>query len=250
MDPLRGIRVGANPYLNALPLVDGIPGVRATRPSDLAGMLEREEIDLAAALSVGAVLDRPDWRVLPSTGVGSDGPVRTVLILHPSTLAEVRVLVPDPASRTSNLLARWLVQDASGREPSEDGTEGVRGRVVIGDAAFRHDPSEGTDMGEAWKERTGLPFLFAAWIAGPRLARDSTRLREIDDWLARRLEAASGRLDELAAEQDFLPIPEAREYLTRNVRHRLDERFRKWADRFAAEMRRLGEGTGEIPWAF
>jgi predicted solute-binding protein len=240
--------VGANPYLNALPLVDGIPGVRPARPSDLARLLENDEIDLAAALSVGAALRRPDWRVLPSTGVGSDGPVRTVLLLHQVPMAEIRSLHPDPASGTSNLLARWIVRRATGRIPSEV-DEGSQARVVIGDAAFGHEPREGTDLGAAWKDATGLPFLFAGWIAGPKLAKDRVRLLEIDAWLLARLALDEGRVERIAAEQTVVPAATAREYLTFNVRHRLDARFREGADRFAAEVLDLGVGTGEIPWA-
>lgn len=248
MGPLRGLRVGANPYLNALPLVDGIPGVRPARPSDLARLLEREEIDLAAALSVGAALHRPDWRVLPSTGVGSDGPVRTVLLLHDLPLDRIRSLRPDPASGTSNLLARWICRRATGRNPSEAAAD-ADARVVIGDAAFAHDPSEGTDMGAAWKEATGLPFLFAGWIAGPRLARDRVRLLEIDAWLVARGASEPGRLERISREQTVVPPATALDYLARNVHHRLDARFRAGADRFAAEVRAMGEGTGEVPWA-
>lgn len=249
MDPLRGIRVGANPYLNALPLVDGIPGLRPARPSDLALLLERDEIDLAAALSIGAALHHPRWRVLPSTGVASDGAVRTVLILHPGPLREVRSLEEDPASRTSNLLARWLVARASGRIPSTVSGGIADARVVIGDAAFAHDPSEGTDMGAAWKEAVGLPFVFAGWIAGERLARDRARLAEIDAWLVSRLEDVRSRLPRIVRSQSAVPERVALDYLERNVRHGLDERHRAGADRFAVEMKALGEGTGEIPWA-
>jgi chorismate dehydratase len=54
----------------------------------------------------------------------------------------------DPASATSNQLAQVL---------------GLKGRVLIGDAALKHYLSggEGIDMAEAWYERTGLPFVFA-----------------------------------------------------------------------------------------
>ena len=54
----------------------------------------------------------------------------------------------DPASATSNQLAQVL---------------GLKGKVLIGDAALKYYLSggEGIDMAEAWYERTGLPFVFA-----------------------------------------------------------------------------------------
>ena len=55
---------------------------------------------------------------------------------------------PDPASATSNQLAKVL---------------DLQGKVLIGDAALKHylDGGEGTDLAEAWYEKTGLPFVFA-----------------------------------------------------------------------------------------
>ena len=249
MGPLRGLRVGAIPYLNALPLVQGLVGVRYGRPSDHATMLENGEVDLVAALSLGATLSRPEWRVLPSTGVACDGPVRTVMILHAGPLGEVRRLAPDSASRTSNLLARWLVARQSGQDPSDASPESAQARVIIGDAAFSHDPGEGTDMGAAWKEATGLPFVFAGWVAGGALAEDRARLVAIDAWLVARLATARDRLEEIIATQSVVPPSVARSYLTENIHHQLDERFRAGADRFATEVAAMGEGGGSIPWA-
>lgn len=247
MDPLRGLRLGAVPYLNAAPLVHGLP-VKTAVPSALARWLDEGECDLAAALSIGATLDRPDWRVLPSLGVAADGPVRTVLILHEKPLEEVRELVLDPASRTSNLLARWIVSRTAGTDPCI--VERGAARVVIGDAAFAHDPSEGTDMGEAWKRLTGLPFVFAGWVAGPSLAKDATRLCEIDDFLRERTPDMRSVVEEIATTQTVVSADRARIYLTRNIQFSLEERFRAGADLFAKEMAGLGEGAGAVPWAY
>lgn len=246
MDPLNGLRLGSVPYLNAAPLVHGLR-VRTAVPSRLATWLEDGTCDLAAALSIGAVLARPDWRVLPSLGVASDGPVRTVMILHEGALGGHRRLALDPASRTSNLLARWIMKREGGTDPEI--ASDARARVVIGDAAFAHDPSEGTDMGSAWKRLTGLPFVFAGWVAGGTLARDAARLAEIDAYLVERQRDAAGRLAEIAGDQTAVTPQVARAYLTDNIRYVLDDRFRSGADLFAAELAALGEGTGAIPWA-
>jgi predicted solute-binding protein len=246
MDPLRGLRLGAVPYLNAAPLVHGLD-VKTAVPSTLARWLDEGACDLAAALSIGATLDRPDWRVLPSLGVAADGPVRTVMILHEAPLETVRGLVLDPASRSSNLLARWIVQRLSGHAP-EIVPQGPA-RVVIGDPAFAHDPAEGTDMAQAWKDLTGLPFVFAGWVAGPALAREPARLREIDQFLSERIRDVDRDVEEIVVSQTVVPVGTARHYLTHNIRFSLDERFRAGADLFAAEMALLGEGAGAVPWA-
>jgi len=246
MDPLNGLRLGSVPYLNAAPLVHGLQ-VRTAVPSRLATWLEDGTCDLAAALSIGAVLTRPDWRVLPSLGVASDGPVRTVMILHREPLETQHRLATDPASRTSNLLARWILKRVGGIDPEI--APDAEARVVIGDAAFAHDPSEGTDMGSAWKRLTGLPFVFAGWVAGGKLARDAVRLAEIDSFLVERHDGSPDRLAEIATAQSVVAPAVASAYLVDNIRHVLDGRFRSGADLFAAELAVLGKGTGAIPWA-
>ena len=74
-------------------------------------------------------------------GIVADGAVHSVFVL-PGKPGD------DPASATSNILARILK---------------IEGRVLIGDAALRHrlNGGEGKDLAQEWKERTGLPFVFA-----------------------------------------------------------------------------------------
>ena len=63
--------------------------------------------------------------------------------------------------------------DANG----EDFREKIKGNtagVIIGDRALeqRLISTYIYDLGEAWKLHTGLPFVFAAWIANKKLPGD------------------------------------------------------------------------------
>lgn len=245
--PLRGLRIAAVPYLNAKPLVHGLANIRTGVPSELALALEQGRYDLVAALSIGATLAHPRWRVLPSLGVAADGPVRTVMLLHRPPLSEIDRIAFDPASRTSNLLAKWIVRSASGAAPVVDPS--APSQVVIGDPAFAHEPSEGTDLAEAWKSITGLPFVFAGWVAGETLSKDRNRLQEIDAFLSQRHEASMAAIGQIARSQSVVSATTAEAYLGSNIQYRLDARFRAGADRFARELQQSGEGTGSVPWA-
>lgn len=235
------------PYLNAKPLVHGLVDVRTGIPSELARSLAHDEYDLVAALSIGAALAHPQWKVLPSLGVAADGPVRSVMLLHADPLASIDHIAFDPASRTSNLLAKWIVQNARGTAPKVDPHSS--NRVVIGDPAFSHSPADGTDLAQAWKEATGLPFVFAGWVAGGKLAADRSRLLEIDAYLRDRHQSSMEAIDEIARDQTVVEPAIALEYFSRHIHYRLDQRFRDGADRFATELQQLGEGTGSVPWA-
>lgn len=242
---LEGLTIGAVPYLNVAPLVAGLDGVVGLRPSDLARSLDRGEVDLAT-LPVGALVGRTDLAALPSTGIGCDGPVRTVLVEPLAALGDADGFRPDPASRTSNLLARLVLSRRSGRPvlPSPEASV----RVVIGDPAFLVAPESSLDLGQAWKEWTGLPFVFALWVAGPRLASDTARMRRVDTFLAERARINLAHLDPLCRAQSVLPPDDARTYLTRNIRHLLDASFRAGAERFASELQAEGLASGGIRW--
>ena len=243
----EGIAIGAVPYLNVEPLVRGLPSVQALRPSDLASAMDRGEIDLAT-LPVGALVGRSDLAALPSVGIGADGPVRTVLLEPLEEIEEAASFRPDPASRSSNLLAALVLRHRLGRsvlpDPARPGP-----RVVIGDPAFAVAPEQSLDLADAWRAWTGLPFVFALWVAGPRLASDSARLRAIDRALAAVVAENLANLDKICQGQSVVASEVAREYLTRSIRHVLDDRFRAGADRFAGELRARDPGLGGIRWA-
>ena len=127
-------------------------------PSRINTALRRGEIHAAFVSSVHS----PRFRCT-DLGIIAERKVYSVFVL-PGEEA------PDPASETSNRLARVL---------------GLHGRVLIGDAALRYylDGGEGVDLAEAWHAQTGLPFVFARLCytrhgaAIERLAREFARTR-------------------------------------------------------------------------
>jgi len=180
------LRVGAVSYLNAKPLYyrleDFAPGVRLVLdyPSRLADQLARGELDVALIPSVeylrGAATG---YEVLPGFAIAAWGAVRSVKLFTRVPFAEVERLALDAGSRTSQALARvWL--DAvhgvrprrieplpMGVPPQESTADAV---LVIGDRAMKVPEAgfrETIDLGAAWMALTGLPFVFALWVARP-----------------------------------------------------------------------------------
>lgn len=239
-------RLGAVPYLNAKPLtldLEGDPAFRLTYSPPSALALEMRAGRLDAALLPSAFLLTPGdagtgiWAV-DGVGIGSDGPVRSVLLFCRRKPAGVRSFAEDPDSVTSNALARILLQEASGTTPVPAPAAEADAVLVIGDRALQPLPGpwEGIlDLGEAWKRLTGLPFVYALWI-----------LRTPDENLARRLRQAAARgregkrLEALAAVEGpriGLAPAEALGYLTDNIRYSLGARERAGLLEF---LRRLG----------
>jgi predicted solute-binding protein len=171
----RPIRLGVVPYLNVAPMIHGLDHdarfelVRDV-PARIAGLLRAGAIDLGTI----PVIEFPGagYRVVPGVAIGSDGPIRSVRLLHAGRLEDLRRVGLDPASRTSNALVRILLNArfprspptfvATRQQPAE--LAQGEGQVVIGDAAlYSTSRHEALDLGDEWKRLTALPFVYAFW---------------------------------------------------------------------------------------
>jgi chorismate dehydratase len=117
----------------------------------------------------------PELLVVPAGGIGCDGPTLTVRIFSQQPIEETRTLACDPDSHTSVALARIVLAEKFGLRPEFIDLRNARGgegeaRLLIGDKVVCEEPAgfeHQLDLGQAWKEMTGLPFVFAVWAARP-----------------------------------------------------------------------------------
>lgn len=180
-------RVGHIQFLNCLPLYWGLMrsgallGVelRKDTPDRLNSALVSGALDIGPISLVEYLRHAESLMLLPDLAVGSDGPVLSVNLVStvdPGRLGGRRVALGS-TSRTGVLLARMLLESRYRVTPSyftcpPDLTEMLLeadAGVLIGDAALRarfEAPRLGlvvTDLGEAWRQWTGLPMVFAVW---------------------------------------------------------------------------------------
>jgi cyclic dehypoxanthinyl futalosine synthase len=250
------LRVAGVSYLNARPLYDALVGDPASRrvelalglPSEVARRISEDEADVAL-MPVAAAAAIGDLRIVRGAAIGARGPVRSVVIVSEKPLDEVTELSLDLSSRTSVILARLLMKQRFGKEPRYVGLPardaiasvgGNRAAVVIGDPALDIEGKfpHVLDMGQAWLEWTGLPFVFAAWCgrAGALSADDEhLLLRARDEGLARR----DGIADAYAATVDRAPAS-FRTYLRDAIRYELGDDERRGLERFYEEGARAG----------
>jgi chorismate dehydratase len=102
--------------------------------------------------------------------------VRSVSLFHRGPLEAVRRVALDTSSRTSIALTRILLRERLGRDPEylpmapslPAMLEAADAALLIGDPAlyFEGELSR-LDLGEEWKRRTGLPFVYAFWAGRP-----------------------------------------------------------------------------------
>ncbi|HEV7192743.1 MAG TPA: menaquinone biosynthesis protein [Jatrophihabitantaceae bacterium] len=210
-------RVGHIQYLNCLPIYWGLVrsgallDVELTKatPDRLNDMLVAGELDIGPISLVEYLRNADDLVLLPDLAVGSDGPVLSVNLVSQAPLDTLdgRRVALGSTSRTSVLLVRMWLAEVYGVRPDyfdcpPDLTSMLLeadAAVLIGDAALRatYDaPRHGLtvyDLGQVWREWTGLPMVFAVWAArrdyadaNPGLVKDvhSAFIASRDDALA------------------------------------------------------------------
>lgn len=190
---LGPFRVGSVKALNTVPLTRGLEEeiVYAT-PAELAGMLRRDELD-AALVSIVEPLLTGRYDILDGIGVAALGEVRSVLMAHRRPIEEITEVHCDTASLTSVQLLKVLLAER-GLKPefkplaSYDFSQLPDYALLIGDNAldFALGPHQHEiwDLGQAWFEMTGLPFVFAAWSLRRGIENSNLRrqLREARDF--------------------------------------------------------------------
>lgn len=144
-------------------------------PSDCAAKLIDGTVDIGL-IPVAAFPFVPNANIVADYCIGSVGAVNSVFIFSKVPIHEVKTLKLDSHSRTSNNLAKVLLQfywklDAAVTTETEEETDAI---VLIGDRTFgkKEDYAYAYDMGEEWMNFTGLPFLYAAWIANKTIPVD------------------------------------------------------------------------------
>ncbi|MBI5364307.1 MAG: menaquinone biosynthesis protein [Planctomycetes bacterium] len=174
----RDLRVGSVPYLVGRPLDLGLelePGIRYERrvPARLVDGLRSGELDVALVSSI-ELFRQPGYRFLDGVAVSGAGFVGSVQVFLRKPIEAVRTLALDPSSRAAATLVRVLlakqavefVEVAEGADPRASACDAW---LRIGDAALREHHETAAppvfNPSEEWARRTGLPFVFAVWIA-------------------------------------------------------------------------------------
>jgi chorismate dehydratase len=143
----------------------------------LADSLLAERLDVALVPSV-EFFRTPESTIVSDACVACRGQVLSVKLHFRVPPADVRRVALDEGSRTSAALTRILLAEMHGIQPKWEplpigcGVETTDADAVllIGDRAIADGApgekfTEVWDLGERWSDWTGLPFVFAMWIA-------------------------------------------------------------------------------------
>jgi chorismate dehydratase len=182
----RKIRVGVVSYLNTKPLIYGFEqGMMKDEvdlifdyPAKIATALLNDEIDIGL-VPVAIIPQMKEYYIIGDHCIASEGEVASVCLFSEVPLHEIETVLLDYQSRTSVKLAEILLKEYWKINPvvknaTHDFRKEIKGKtaaVVIGDRALeqRKISTYRYDLGLAWKELTGMPFVFAAWVSNKPL---------------------------------------------------------------------------------
>jgi chorismate dehydratase len=198
-------------------------------PSRLLDTLENGQTQIALCPVIDYQLSSRDLAIVPCGAIGCDGPALTVQLFSRNPIPEITDVAVDGESHTSAALLQVVLDGLYGIRPAVNalpsGQEIVYDAVLlIGDKVItrRSDLSSyehHMDLGQAWRELTGKPFVFATWMTPV-----DTELRDVPRRLDRLRRLNATRLAEIArvhAKTSGWPTDLAIQYLSRNLRYEI-----------------------------
>lgn len=209
---MNKIKISAVSYTNTKPFIYGIERSELKNkidlsldiPVDCATKLIEGKVDIGL-IPVAAIPFVPNANIISSYCIGSVGLVNSVFIFSKVPVAGIKSLKLDSQSQTSNNLAKVLLKFHFKVEVeflTDDAIE-ADAIVLIGDRTFgrKVDFAYAYDMGEEWMNFTGLPFIYAAWVANKEIPAQF--IKEFNEALKFGLNNRDKVLKELPAVPNF-----------------------------------------------
>jgi len=205
-------------------------------PSHCADKLLADEADIGL-IPIAETLRMPEHYIVSNLCIGVDDAIRTVVLASETPLKDISTIYLDSHSRTSVMLARVLAQHYWKISPqwvhfSGDITAyprtGNSAAVVIGDKVFGLRLPYIYDLAVEWRKFSGLPFVFAAWVANKPIDKGFiSRFNQA-------MENISGKMDAIVEHyRDKAPAGvDLRDYWTNNISYPLTEDKREGMNLF------------------
>jgi chorismate dehydratase len=242
-------RIGAVSYLNTRPLLLGFAqegfknriDLVKSYPANIAEDLLAGQIDIGL-VPVAIVPELSNPHIVSKYVLGTNGAVASVALFSEVPIHQIKSIYLDYQSRTSVQLLKILLTEywkvevdfLLATEGYIDQISGTTAGVIIGDRALENLSKYPYvyDLGLAWKQHTGLPFVFAAWVAN----------QPIPSEFMAAFDAANGyglaHLDEVIA---LIPAQEQvydlHKYYTENISYVYDEEKKQGLARFLEALK-------------
>ena len=199
-------------------------------------MLFRSDL---ALVPVAAIPTIKDATIISNYGIASNGNVVSVALFSEVPLARIKKVYLDYQSRTSVKLAQILLENywkikvelLPAHENYIEDIKTTTAGVIIGDRALKNlDKFKyNYDLSAAWKNHTGLDFVFAAWVANKKLPQ------QFVDMFNAANENGLNHLDIVIA-QNPCSYYDLNTYFTKNIQFLLDENKKQGLELFLSKL--------------
>ena len=182
---IKKVKIGRISYINVAPVYYGLDrdlkqewfDLVTAPPANLNKKLENGEIDISPVSSAAYAKNHDKWYLVPDLSISSFGEVMSVLLVSRNSINALdgkKIFLSEESASAASLV-RYIF-NRKGLQPEfissrvlkpSDVKDSIDAALVIGDAALTEKWGEAFnfvyDLGEIWKDMTGLPFVFAVW---------------------------------------------------------------------------------------
>ena len=229
-------------YLNTKPLIYGFEkGIMKEEvellmdyPANIASMLLNDEIDIGL-VPVAILPALKEYYLISDYCIACDGEVASVCLFSEVPVNEIQTVLLDYQSKTSVALLKILLKEHWNIEPklvdAQKGYElsisGTTAGLVIGDRALeqRNKSKYCYDLGQAWKELTGLPFVFAVWVSNKPVDKQFIEKFNMTNDLG------ITHIEEVIKLSNFLSF-DLKLYYTKNIKYIIDNKKQNGLNEF------------------
>ncbi len=262
----KNLKLGIIDVLNVLPVYYNIISGDVTvscdiykgKVTELNNKLANGEIDISVISSFEYARNPELYLIFPHLSVGADGPVYSIYLFLDKPLEELDgdVIKLTEFSLTSVHLIQYLLKDSNVTFTQEK-SDLACGELLIADEAIcrfyeKRDPYV-YDLSALWKEKTGLPFVFALWVTRKEVFEQAqNQVIQTYQALIQSRHKSKNLYDQMAAEKYHGVFPDANscaEYL-KNIHYDFSSDYQKGFQLFQKKLFELKKLDNIAPLEF
>ncbi len=248
------IRISAVRYANTYPFIYGLKEsgfekkviLETDHPADCAAKLISGRADIGL-IPVAALPLLKEYHIISNYCIGANGNVRTVMLLSNCPFEDIETIYLDYRSLSSVNLTKVLAKNSWKKDFNWVNTSkgfdfrniGMKEAVVlIGDQCFELEKSfrYRIDLARAWKDFSGMPFVFACWTANQIL--EDKFIMEFNEALSLGVNNIKA-VAEYFGETGTIGGNDLKDYLTDNIDFNLNNEKKQALELFLELMKEL-----------
>ena len=252
---MNKIKISAVEYLNSKPFIYGLEksevkdhiDLSLDMPSICAEKLINNQVDISL-VPVIAIPKIKEAHIITDFCIGAVGRVSSVMLYSEVSLQEIKEIILDYQSNTSVAMVKVLAKNfwninpqwKKGSEGFEKNFGGTTAAVIIGDRTLQMEKKHPFiyDLAEEWMKFSGLPFVFACWVANKKL--DDNFLKLFNEAITFGIRNKEFAIQEWS--EKFSSKVNVREYLEKSISYPFDDAKKKGLElflRLAVEINEL-----------